>query len=219
MACGRAAWFFLALGAAVVPAQAQQADERRFHLHAGTGIVTSTDRGMPGIDWQIVAGADLPVTRTWSVRVEGGARIPNARTGHAHSLYYFPAPEGSDTNWVEVPSDIEITKQQVADLAVLLRRRWTPGGAEVGALFGMEFDFVRYRSVSRIPLSAVDPTAFETFHHENSRTLGVIDIGLDAGWKVSPRWMLLAYAIVGFEPPIDNPRKPQFRSGVIVSRR
>ena len=219
MAWGRTAWFLLAFGGAAAPALAQEADEGRLHLHAGSGIVTSTDRLMPGIDWQVVAGADMRMTRTWSLRVEAGARVPNARTGHAHNLYYFLAPEGADENWVEVSSDIEITKQQVADLAVLLRKRWTPGRAEVGALFGMEFDFVRYRTVSRIPRSATDPSDVDTFRHENSRTLGVFDIGLDAGWKVSPRWMLLAYAIVGFEPPIDNPRAPQFRSGVIVSRR
>lgn len=201
----------------VAPAFAQPAGQSRVSLHVGAGTVSPTSLATPGQVALLTIGTDVRLSRNWSVRIETGRRVPDVREWVTHTTYYFDAPDGGQP--IGVDSTTLGSDRTVADITVLVRRAWPLRRRyEIGLLGGLDLQVVRYRSRTTIPTSLTDPNEIEVFEFENRRTLGVFDVGVDAGARVSDRWQVLVYGIAGLQPLLDENRTAQLRAGVLLKR-
>ena len=163
-------------------------------------------------------GTDLRLSSNWELRVEAGRRFPSRRSWDPHSLYYEPSPD--DPSQV-IESDITelATEETLVDVAVLLRRAWPIGDRfEAAFLTGLDFSVVNLHSHLTLRPHPGSGRPEEVFEHSSRRTLRVLDIGVEGGVRLSRQWRVLAYGIAGLQPPIDEDRRPQLRSGVMLKR-
>lgn len=216
----RAAGVALTLIAGSVPAAAQTPEGRgRFSLNLGLGSVGSTAQGpqKSGPAALLSAGADMRLSEHWSLRLEAGRRVPRTHNWVSRdTIYYLDAPDGGPP--IGLPSTLVASDETLADIALLVRRAWSVRERfEIGLLTGLDLQVVRYRWHITIPLSLTDPDDVHVSMHDNRRTLGAFDIGLDAGARVDDRWTLVVYGLVGL--PLQENRRAQPRGGVLAKWR
>lgn len=188
----------LVLAAAAAPAAAQTtASKPPASLNFGTGLVSSVGDITDSVP-QYVIGADVPVFRFVSIRVEAGPRLPFRRQTSVDQFTTF-----SETALVD---------------ASVLVRAGTPGAArvQVGALAGVDMHLVRVRHEQWVRPDIRDWYRFEERVTETQQVRGVFDIGGDAGIRIDDRWTVLAYGLAGL--PANRDARTQLRFGVLVKR-
>lgn len=208
------------LGPAASAAAQTPAGERhsRFSLNFGLGSVGSTSQGRqksaPAA--LLSVGTDVRLSEHWSLRLEAGRRSPRTHNWVSRdTLYYFDPPDGGQP--IGLPSTLVASDETIADVALLARRAWRLRERfEIGLLTGLDLQVVRYRWHITIPLSLTDPEDVLVSLHDNRRTLGVFDFGIDGGVRVTRRTTLLLYGIAGLQSPLEEHRNPQMRAGMIV---
>ncbi|MEX2272359.1 MAG: hypothetical protein WD690_12850 [Vicinamibacterales bacterium] len=193
----------------------------RFSFNIGIGSVGSTSRATPGAVTLASIGTDVRLFDRVSLRIEAGRRAPSTREWTAHSMYYFPSPDGPDDIGasIGVESTTRVTERSLADIAILLRYAWPVRERfEVAFLSGLDLSVMKFRHHTTIPASLTDPSDVHVFEGGNRRTLGVFDFGLEGGARVGERWTLLVYGLGGLPSPFEEHRPPQLRTGVILKR-
>ena len=190
----------------------------RFSLIAGAGAVGSTSSVLPGSVTMVSIGADPRLSPNWELRVEAGRRFPSHRSWEPHSLYYEPSPD-DPSQAIESDTTQLATEDTLVDVAMLLRRAWPIGDRfEAAFLTGLDFSVVNLHSHLTLRPRPGSGRPEEVFEHSSRRTLRVLDIGVEGGVRLSRQWRVLAFGIAGLQPPIDEDRRPQLRSGLMLKR-
>jgi hypothetical protein len=213
----------IVLGSAASAGAQAPAGERhsRFSLNLGVGSVGSTSQGpqksAPAA--LLSVGTDVRLSEHWSLRLEVGRRMPRTHNWVSRdTMYYFKAPDGGQP--IGLPSTLLASDETIADIALLARRAWgVRERFEIGLLTGLDLQVVRYRWHITIPLSLTDPEDVLESMHDNRRTLGVFDFGIEGGVHVTRRTTLLLYGIAGLQSPVEEHRNAQMRAGMIIRQR
>jgi hypothetical protein len=208
--------FIIAAAARTASAQPADAAAGRVSLNVGVSSVRAPGGFDVATDAALWVGADLSISRRWSLRAEIGRRWPSRRIAVYHADYYTATVPEKAVDGVTV---VETTS--LFDLAILMRARWPVRRRfEIAALLGPDMRFVRSHSTLTIPRNPAgegDPDVTEQLRQRH--VLDVFDVGLELGTRLNEHVMLQVYGLAGFTPPPAEEGRSQQRAGAAVRYR
>ncbi len=204
-------------------AQAGAQTTKKPSLNVALGSVGSTSESLSGSLAVVSIGTDIPLTRRWGLRVEGGQRIPRHRQSREQMTVYLYGPDPQAPDIIRaypVQRTTEIDETALGDLSLFARFNSPPGESafEVAALGGVGVNWVQVARMTATPRTPDDLQDIEVLHEEATEARPIFSIGMEAGRAFGDRWAVLVHGIIGYQSPWSNDRRVQTRAGIMLKR-